>query len=202
MPKAEVLNLVRVLSNEQADLALCDRFYDEVVLDLGKMPILITASIVPLDQDAASSPTSPESSYVLPENAIEALQFVYDDRMLQFATDRELGMFSRLWRSIVGTPQAVYRGDIGSRRFRLVPLPDRPSEPFIFIFGMPMDAAYPQYSVVVFHTDNRQVVPIYLELPIAFFILGREFSRSSDHQDLAFAAQCATSATALLEMAQ
>lgn len=203
MPKADVLTLVRELSNGQADAGLCDRFYDEVVLDLGRLPLLVTASIVSLNREDTpdSFPASPEDSYALPENAIEAIQFVWDDRTLGFASERELAQFSPIWRTMVGSPRAVYRGNVGSRRFRLVPLPDRPSDPFIFLFGMPMDRAYPQNSVVVFHTDNRQNVPPYLELPIAFFVLTREFVRDSDHRDLAFANQCAKTAQALLEMA-
>lgn len=174
------------------------------MLDLGHLPILVTATIIPVNREdiGAAFPASPEDSYQLPENVIDPIQFVWDDRMLPFADDKELAQYSVNWRSLHGAPQVVYRGDVGSRRFRLVPLPDRPSEAPIFLFGYPMDDTYPQNCVVVFHTDNRQNTPPYLDLPLAFFVLGREFSRDSNHRDLAFAAHCARMAQSLLEMAR
>lgn len=192
-----MLALVQAVANNQADLTLCDRYYDEVLLDWGHMPILVNVSLIPVGpgQDSA-----PDETYLLPAQAVVPLQFYYDDHIVNDANERELINWRADWRTLRGTPLVVYRSDVGDRRFKLVPQPDRPSKPLDFFLGAPLGLNYPGYSVAVVHTETRQDVPSYLELPLAFAILGREFSRESDHQDIAFAGACITLSDALKRM--
>lgn len=197
MSKASVLDLVQALSGERADRATCERFYDETLLELGQAPILVTATIVRTGPGLSSDP---DASYELPENAITALQYYYDDTVLNPATELELRAWNGDWRGLKGQPLVYVAEDVGSRRFRLVPQPDMETAPYIFITGEPFDTAYPEYGVVVFHTDKRDNLPYWLELPVAHMVLAREFARDSDHQDLPFAARSAKLGVALLEM--
>jgi hypothetical protein len=204
--KADVLALVQLLSNEQADPTATDKYYDEAVLDLGQLPILVDATLIAVGgagglNNLEGGDGPPDNSYPLPDWVIQPLQWYYGDTILPEATASELMAFNRDWVGLVGTPRVIYRDeDFGARRFRLVPKPDRPSAEFDFFLGSPFGKNYPRDTVGCIHTLLTQDLPQWLELPVAFFVLAKEFTRESDHQDTAFAAVCATMGQALLEM--
>jgi hypothetical protein len=197
MSKLSVLSLAKRLSSNLADDQQIERYYDEVVLDLGKLPILVKATIIAVGPDASGPP------YDLPEEVIEPLQWYYDDTMLPVATSLELQQFNLDHQALKGKPLVVDLDmEQSTRQFSLVPDPTVPSEAPNFFFGRPFGVDYPHHAVVLIHTENKAHVPRWLELPVALFILAREFSRESNHTDLAFAAQCARLAQALMRMVE
>ena len=80
------------------------------------------------------------------------------------------------------------------------PAPDKPSKPFVVTYGEPTGRDYPPYAIMVLHTELRSLVPDWLELPVAFEILAREYRRESDHRDDAFATLCQRFADLLYAM--
>jgi len=170
---------------------------------------LVRASLVALRRSARGDEQywhaiegPPDHSYEIPPQAIRPLHWFYADQILHETTDLELDLWDFEWRTKRGTPVTVARADVGGRRFRLVPAPDRDSEDYIFLFGDPLGLHFPAYSVAVIHTEIRTDLPVWLEEAIVWFVLAREFSRDSDHTDLAFAGVCTRMAQAELEMVQ
>lgn len=198
MSRADVLQRVQDLSVGQADPTVSGRYLDEVILELGQAPILVNATLIAVGPGLG---TPPDDSYLLPLTAVLPLQFFFDDSILPELSLGELLQWDQDWRARTGRPIGVYRMDPGLRRFRLVPLPDAPSSSsFMFLFGAPFGADFPDSVAAVLHTETRQDVPLWLEPSLAWFILAREFSRESDHTNPMFASHCAQLAQAELEM--
>jgi hypothetical protein len=194
--KAAVLSRCVKLGNAQGDPALMSGYYDQVVLDLAQLPILVQATLLAV---GPGLPTTPEESYGLPLTCVVPLQFFYEDMVLPELSAEELFAHDRDWRAMVGRPIGVYREGIGLRRFRLYPQPDVPPAAYIFAFGAPLGADYPAAHALVIHTANPQDVPLWLEPAMTWFILAREFTRDSDHVNPIFAQRCALLAQAELE---
>lgn len=198
MSKASVLARVQTLSTNQADQTACDRFYDETVLDLARRSILVNATLL------AAGPaldSEPQHSYLLPLTAVVPLQFIYDDEVLPELSRDELLSYDPSWRDLVKRPIGVERFDVGLRRFRLVPQPIQPTPvTWLFMFGAPFGIDYPDSVVGVIHTETRQDLPDYLEPAVTWLVLAKEFERESDHQNLNFAARCASIGQKELEM--
>lgn len=188
--------LVSSLSNSQSDPLTSERFYDEVVLDLAQLPILVDATVVSTGHNVHGDP---DESDPLPEVVTRPLQWFYADAILNEATSGELAQWEYNWRNMHGTPYVVYRADVGARRFRMVPLPDHDSKPFVFLGGQPLGVDYSENAVAIIHTTAPTDLPEYLDLPVAYFILAREFARESDHQDMGYSQACAQLASAFLE---
>lgn len=182
MAKADVLQLVSDLSNGLADATLAERYYREAVFDLGKQGWLTQATLVPA--------TAGTGSYSFPAGAIELLALFYDDDQLDALYLRELEWIRSDWRDAHGSPVGYVRQDENDKTFRLYPIPDTSSKDFIFLFGSPLGLDYPEYSLAVVHTETRDDLPAWLELPVTFRILELEFERESSHRDPVFAKLC------------
>jgi len=182
MAKADVLQLVSDLSNGLADATLSERYYREVVFDLGKQGWLTQISIVPV--------TSGTGTYSFPASAIELLGLFYDDNQLDPLCLRELEWIRYDWRVIHGSPEGYVRENENDKTFRLYPIPDASSKDFIFLFGSPLGLDYPEYSLAIVHTETRDDLPSWLELPVAFRVLELEFGRESAHRDPTFSKTC------------
>ena len=193
MGRAEVLALVQDLALDQADAPSIDRYYDDIIYDLGKRPWLTEASLI--------ATVAGTSVYTPADDLIRLLYVFYDNRHLYESSARELeSTFGPNWRDRRGTPVAYYVEDESSLDFRLVPEPEVNSKDFSFVFGSPMGLDFPEYAVAVIHTRTVEDLPVWLELPVAFEILFREFARQSDHQDPTFAVTCKQIADLLMMM--
>ena len=182
MSRAIILALVQSLSNQQATAAAIDRYYDDVVRDLGQRPWLTEASLVAV--------TANTSQYTLDTSVIRVLDMYYDDHVVRMSDLREMESINPRWRDETGTPISYIVEDETAKVFRLYKNPDRTSKDFSFIFGSPLGLDYPEYSVAIVHTQTRETLPDWLNLPVAFEILHREFMRESNHKDLEFSKVC------------
>lgn len=192
MAKADVLQLIQDISSQQADATAIDRYYDDVVRDLGQRPWLTQATLISITANTAI--------YTPATSVIRILGTFYDDRVLISATPREMESISSTWRDARGTPIAYVNEDEGAKDFRLYPNPEVTSKDFIFLFGSPFGLDYPEYAVAIVHTETRTNLPAWLEMPVAFEVLAREFMRESNHQDVAFAKTCKQMADLLLSL--
>lgn len=179
MPRADVLQLIADLSGGQADAVLAERYYDDVVDDLGRRQWLTQASLL--------TTTANTGTYRLPADGIRLLGVFYGDELLDRVALRTLEAYDPHWRDAAGTPIAYTVEDETTNEFRLFPVPTVPSQDFIFLFGSPFGADFAERAVAVVHTERRDDLPLWLELPVAFDVLAREFARESDHRDPAFA---------------
>lgn len=190
--KSDVLALVASFSNGQADPNQASIFYDQVVQDYATMPILTQASLITV--------TANTSQYAIPSTAIKLIAAFYDDRWLDRLTLRAAESVSPQWRDQIGTPIAYVVEGETTKTLRLYPNPQLNSKNFVPVFGSPFGLDYPPYSAVVVHTETRQDLPAWLELPCCFEVLRREFTRESNHRDIAFATLCGKMTGALLSM--
>ena len=192
MAKVDVLQLVTDFSRGQADVTTVERYYRDIVYLLGRRALLTQASLV------ASSPGA--TSYAMPSSAIDLMAVFYDATQLFPASRRELEWENQNWRDEEGPPQAYITEGETERTIRPYPKPVISSKDFIFLFGSPFGKDFPAYSISMIHTETRTDVPVWLELPLALFILGAEFKRESAHKDPDFSQACELVANSLLEM--
>lgn len=195
MARADVITLVQAIANQQADATTVQRFYDDIAYDLAVREIVTNVSLVAVVAGTAS--------IALPTAAIDILAAFYDDRILSIERPMDMAYTNgEQWRDISGPPLAIIREGESARSFTLFPNPDRPSDPSLFIHGAPLGVDFPNESVTLIHTEKRDNLPIWLELPVAFLILEREFNRESDHKDVNFAAACKEMAILLFQMVE
>jgi hypothetical protein len=180
------------LSTNQADATAIDKYYDEVVADLGRTEWLVTASLV--------TATAGTNEYTPPATAIDLLHLFYDDRLLYESKLRAIESVNTHWRDERGPPKSYIIEDETNKQFRLYPSPVVSSKDFIFMFGSPLGLDFPEYAICIVHTEQREVLPKWLEMPVAFAILSREFARESDHKDAQFADSCKALAEMLMKM--
>ena len=127
MAKVDVLQLVQDLSSSQADAIAIDRFYDDVVRDLGQRPWLTQATLI--------SVTAGTATYTPAISVIRILDVYYDNRVLCKATKQELESINARWRDLRGSPFVYVTEDETAKDFRVVPNPEVSSKDFIFLFG-------------------------------------------------------------------
>ena len=162
MAKADVLQLVTDLGVTTVDQNEIGIFYDEVVRELGFQEILTGTELVPVQ---AGKP-----DYILVEDTVRAMEFHATGGRLDPIDITSLqSVFGVAWRTRTGTPLAYTQEEENEKTFRLVPNSTQDD------------------TITVIRTETRTDVPVWLELPMALDILGREYQRESNHQDVAFA---------------
>jgi hypothetical protein len=113
------------------------------------------------------------------------------DELLSQSSEIDLEAYSKEWRTDSGDPLAYTQDIITARSYRLYPEPDFTSDPLIPIHGQPWGEDFPDDSLVLIYSDNREAhIPEFYSLPIAFDTLFREFSYPSDHEDQEFSTIC------------
>jgi hypothetical protein len=192
MSRVDTLALCQDLCTNQADATSITKFYDEIVSDLGHGNWLIVAELI--------STTAGTFEYNPPDTIVDFKGAFYDDRWLYRENLRALEALNPHWRDERGTPRAYVIEDESNHKFKLYPTPDRDSKDFIFMFGSPLGLDFPTYAVLVLMTELREDLPKWLEMPVAFEILAREFARESDHTDQQFAEACRAISGLLLKM--
>ena len=175
MSKASVLNLVQTFALGDADPITAEQYYDHLMDDTGRAPWFVAASLVTM--------VTGTSTYALADDQIKILGMVYDDRWLDRMDHRALESFNPSWRDEKGLPVAYSIEDEATKTFRLYPTPDRPSGNFIFVYGSPLGLDYPPYAVLLFHTQLTPDALEFMELPLMWDVLAREFGHESNHRD-------------------
>ena len=163
MSRADVLQLVQDISAEQSDDTEATRFYDDVVRDLGFYELLT---------DAESKTYSPHDDglYQMSPDAMRILEIAWNKRRLDRASEFALrALYGASWQLKRQDPVAVTEWSESAGLLRLAPWPTQPG------------------VVDVIKTQTRENLPYWLELPVALMIIGREFRRESNHQDIKFA---------------
>ena len=191
MSQATVLALVAELSNGQADLNLASGFYTDAVNELADRHFLTTTALANYLNGGTEVP--------LPRDLRSLLGVIYQDRQVDEMTLRELEHVDSRWRERLGKPRGFTRETETAKTIALYPTPDvdaaLPAGP-LPVLG----AGYPQFNGVVFYSGYRDPIPQQLELITVFWILAREYSRESDHQDGAMAAFAENMVTLLYEV--
>ena len=158
-----------------ADPITAEQYYDHLMDDTGRAPWFVAASLVTM--------VAGTSTYALADDQIKILGMVYDDRWLDRMDHRALESFNPSWRDEKGLPVAYSIEDEATKTFRLYPTPDRPSGNFIFVYGSPLGLDYPPYAVLLFHTQLTPDALEFMELPLMWDVLAREFGHESNHRD-------------------
>lgn len=164
MSKAGALQFVTDLSLGQIDSSVSDKFFDDVIFDLSK-DRWFTAT---LDADISEN----QELFSLTDNVIGVIAVFFDGRILFEASERELEFQSPHWRSEKGLPVAYSAENEDDRSFRFYKMPDFAGK------------------LTILHTEKVSEIPDWMELPVAFAILKKEFSRESSHQDFLFSDLC------------
>ena len=189
-----MLTLVNDLSLSLADTAATPKLYDDIIYELGQLPVLIECATLDV--------TLEQTSFTLPDDAIELLDVFYDDMHLDRIRLLDLESLNESWRDETGIPIAYVQENENERTFRLYPKPSQPSKPYNFLLGLPLAAGYPAYTVLACYTRYSETLPFWLELPVTFELLSREFRRESEHKDFNYAQVASKLAQVLFKMLQ
>ncbi len=175
MSKSSILDLVQTFALGDADPLTAEQYYDHIIDDTGRAPWFVTASLVTM--------VAGTSTYALADDQLKILGMFYDDRWLDRMDHRALESLNPAWRDEQGFPVAYSVEDEAAKTFRLYPTPNRASGNFIFMFGSPLGLDYPPYSVLLLHTQLTPHVLEFMELPVMWEVLSREFGHESNHRD-------------------
>ena len=173
MSQADVLLLVSQLSNGQADQTLAAGFYTDAINELADRQFLSTTSLAEFTEGG--------TEFALPSASRTLLGVVYTNAQIDEMTLRQLEHVDYRWRERNGKPRGFTRETETAKTIGLFPTPDVGASPYVS--GPPLGTGYPAYNGVIFYSGFRDPVPQHLELIIVAWILNREYSRESDHQD-------------------
>ena len=179
MTKAATLTLISDISKGQSDSTAIGRIYDDVVRELGQSDVIVRATLIESVID--------QSSYSLPAAAIKRQVTFFDNRILDEMKLTQLMSINHNWRDEKGEPVAVFTEDETEDSFSIYPLPQNQSGS---VAGGDFGSSFPTYAITSIHTAYEADLPTWLELPIAFIVLHREFTRESNHRDVKFAEIC------------
>lgn len=181
--KADVIALAQILCADQADALTLDGYYDDAMTSVARAGLFVETLLIPLASDQAT--VEP------PAATVHVVAVCYDNRDLASTDLIDLESISPQWRDMIGTPYGYTQEDETTATFRMFPIPQIPSKAFSFIHGEPMGIDFPAYAVAVFLAQAVEDVPRWMDLPLAFGLLAREFGRDSAHMDANFASACA-----------
>ena len=175
MSKASILNLVTQFSNQDADSVAIDQYYDHVMEWIARFPYFVSATIISL--------TAEDGDYTLADNHVKVLGMIYDDAVLDRVEERTLQLLNSSWRDEHGIPVAYTMDSEAAKTYRLYPKPGVTSGDLLFLYGSPLGLDYPQYALVLFHTEIRQDVLPWMDLQVLCEVLAREYGHESNHRD-------------------
>jgi len=190
--KAATLALTAQLTLGQLAASLFSHYYDDAIYALGGLPYLCDTTLLDVIPGQAT--------FTLPDPSINLLDVWYDNRTIDPMTHAELLALSPRWEDERGFPVAYTSEHMDVRTFRLYPLPMVPSDPLQSATVNPFGPFAPLNHVTVVATAFHSDVPSWLELPIVFLLLAREYARESPHRDPQFAQGCQRVAQLLMDM--
>lgn len=158
---------------EEGTLAV-DRYFDAVMRDLAWTEDLIEVS--------TDTIFAGQTSTTLSAVAVKIVAVFFGGRQLDQISLRSLESFDPRWRDQRGEPVAYTTEGELTKTIRFYPTPDSDG------------------TLTIFHTQIQVAVPQWLELPIAFEILSREYGRESNHRDDTFSQLCSQVSGLLLKM--
>lgn len=173
MSQANVLTLVSELSNGQADQTLAAGFYNDAINELADKRFLSTFAL--------ANWTEGQTEYLMPTVLRELIAVVYNEFQIDEMTLRELEHVDYRWRERSGKPRGYTRETETAKTIALYPTPDVSAS--AYVSGDMFGGGYPAFNGVLFYSQFVDPVPMQLELIIVFWILAREYSRESDHQN-------------------
>lgn len=174
MSQASVLALINELSNGQADLTLAPTFYIDAVNELADKLYLTTTALAGF--------TAGQTELTIPATVRQLMKVVYNDAELSDMTLRQLEAVDYRWRDREGKPRGYTTETETAKTIALFPTPDVSSAPYSGSLP-PLGLGYPQFNGVLLYSGFRDPVPFQLEIVIVAWILEREYSRESDHQN-------------------
>lgn len=177
MSQSDVLTLVGELSNGQADQTLAATFYTDAVNELADRHFLTTASLANF--------VAYQTELTVPATVRDLIGIIYNDAVIDEMTLRELEHADYRWRERQGKPRGYTRETETAKTVALYPTPDVSAAPYVS--GPEFGVGYPQFNGALLYSGYRDPIPQQLELIVVFWILAREYSRESDHQNGAFA---------------
>lgn len=205
MAKSDVLSLANDLSLAQADQTILGDLYDDLMLELGRMEPWLTsvAMIQSLNGQATYTP-QPE--------VISIMSAFYDELHLSRVDEKELEDTKELWRDVEGHPIAVTVDDETGKVFRVYPTPDVDGVALTGGFGqivyaeaiyggdVPLGAAFSAGALSLLYSSKRASFLPYMEFPIAFMLLQKEYVLESAHRDEGFSSACGFLGRLFMEM--
>lgn len=193
MTKAASLTLASLLTLDQLSEDRLSPFYDEAAYALAALPYLMDVVLVDVTKDIGL--------LSFPTDFLHLLEVWYEDRALESMTTDELDMLTRQWESAYGAPIAFTTDQIDLHTFQLYPVPRLTSSDLLLThYGGAFGLDYPAGHAVLLATQIIRDLPSWLELPLIYSILAREYALESDHQDLSFAQGCAEVSVLLMAM--
>ena len=170
---------------------------------LGGVGVIFTAPGDPLGSPYKTVIVLAEGVYAFPASALTLYEIWYEDRGLDMMTHDELNALAVQWQEQRGSPMAYSVDNVSLREFKLYPTPVIPGDPLLMLhFGGAFGIDYPSGNAVLLATQFLLDIPSWLELPLIYMILAREYALESDHQDTDFARGCAQIGTLLFSMLQ
>jgi hypothetical protein len=197
--------LANDLSLAQADQTILGDLYDDLMLELGRIEPWLTS--VAMIQSLNGT-----SSYVPQPEVIEILSIFYDENHLSQVGEQELEDTEELWRDIKGHPIVFTIDDENRKVFRVYPKPDADGAAFggglgeityaeaIYGGDVPLGSAFSTGAISLLYSSKRASFLPYMEFPVAFLLLQREFMLESAHRDEGFASACGALGTLFMEM--
>lgn len=179
MPKADVLNLVQVLSGGTADPATIEHYYNDATIQVARENWTCDAHVFALSIGQSLVDLSST-------NFVNLLGLIYDDTEMDELPLRQAEMLDPYWRDAEGSTASYVLEDENSKQVAFYPAPNIASNPLGGTFGSPLGGDYTTYNAVLFYSYpalDPLNLPYYLELVVALRILNREFNRTSDHPD-------------------
>lgn len=173
MSQASVTTEAKWIANVAVDSTRLDNYYNEALIEVAgstEVNISIQQVAIAIGVDTYTfDALFPDTVQVL---ACFARLGVNPTWELLRTSLTQLDAQSRTWRNDTGTPNSWFLQNEPHRQIRLYPTPNG---------GGFLD---------VFVTDKQDIVPKWLDYPLAFAILRREFARSSPQYDPAFVQLC------------
>lgn len=176
--KTSILTLAAWIGANRGDATEMDRLFGEVEIELAQDPRWFMLA------KTTASATTDETITLTTARALAAI--FYNGRQLQEVTREDLMARNRHWRDEVGPATVYLREDVNNETLRFYPRRVNSAETSMI-----------DYLTV---EPTTTAIPIVLELPMALFVVAREFSRESNHRDLVFAKECNALGNTLLGM--
>jgi hypothetical protein len=195
MTKLEILQIVKTLTQDQADNVTISGYFDQLLDDLGRLTsdIMTELEVIPLIAE--------QEEYTLPANAVCEHAIFLDDRELLHTTVHHLESRNMNWRDHRGKPWAYTKDEQTARTFRVYPIPNFSSTATDWSEGEPLGRGFPSDALTIFYSSRaNDKIPSWLVLPLVFQILSWEFARPSQHQSQAFSDFAAQLAGMTFEM--
>lgn len=168
--KAEIIeDLVEKIALDMEDETTAGQYFDDVVERMSLLPqppFIKTATVNMVDTQA---------TYDYETDMLKLIHALLQGKLLLPATESQLDAYAYEWPGDADATPLAHYSDWLARQYSLYPPPNFNSGDTLRIF----------YS-----EDRASGIQDYYALPIALYILEREFNYSNIHQDTEFATQC------------